>query len=229
MTEKLRAARDNPAALLPHRREVELNPSSHFSRVMRELRKTISARCEARPLVIAIVSELRDCGKSTLAANLARAFADSGSRALILDADRRHAALTQAVGTDAPEGRVRIAEAMRPVFALDGGWRSGIFLCSLALGRSEHVGPGRRALAHMPSFSSLRSLADVLIIDTQTGTRGPALGPDLAVDATLILSPAADGVEPASQGAPFAQAELTMGQGDLFGGTASRRSARAGG
>jgi uncharacterized protein involved in exopolysaccharide biosynthesis/Mrp family chromosome partitioning ATPase len=225
LSARLRAAREDPAALLPHRREVELHPGSKYARVMRDLRRVLSVRCEERPLIVAIVSELRDCGKSTLAANLARAFADAGSRVLILDADRRGAALTQAVGTDAPEGRVRLGEAMRPVFALDGSWRAGIFLSSLALGRSDQVGPGRRATASMPSFSSLRSLADVLIIDTQSGTRGPALGPDLPVGATLILALGEGGA--GSGDAPFAHVEFAMGQGNFSGDAASRRPARA--
>jgi Mrp family chromosome partitioning ATPase len=228
LAERVRAARDNPETLLPHRREVELNPSSPYSRVMRELRRVLGLRGEARPLIVTIVSELRDCGKSTLAANLARAFADAGSRVLILDADRRSAALTQAVGTEAPEGRVRLGEAMRPVFALDGSWRSGVFLSSLALGRSDHAGPGRRATTSMPSFASVRSLADVLIIDTQTGTRGPALGPDLPAGATLILAPQDRGEQPSGASA-FASVELAMGQGNFSDGTAGRRRARAGG
>jgi uncharacterized protein involved in exopolysaccharide biosynthesis/Mrp family chromosome partitioning ATPase len=228
LTAKLRAARENPAGLLPHRREVELHPGSTYSRVMRDMRRVLSLRCEARPLIVAIVSELRDCGKSTLAANLARAFADSGLRVLILDADRRNAGLTQAIGTDAPEGRLRLGEAMRPVFALDGSWRSGVFLSALALGRSDQIGPGRRATASMPSFSSLRSLADVLIIDTQSGTRGPALGPDLPVGATLILAPAGNGGSAEGGEASFAHVELALGQGNFSGGTASRRPARAG-
>jgi succinoglycan biosynthesis transport protein ExoP len=227
LSARLRAARDNPAALLPHRREVELHPGSKYSRVMRDLRRVLGLRCEARPLIVTIVSESRDCGKSTLAINLARAFADAGSRVLVLDADRRNAALTQAVGTDAPEGRVRLGEAIRPVFALDGSWRSGVFLSSLALGRSDQVGPGRRATASMPSFSSLRSLADVLIIDTQTGTRGPALGPDLPIGATLLLAPA-ESADQSNGEAPFSHVELAMGQGNFSGGTASRRPARAG-
>jgi len=178
-------------------------------------------------LVVTIVSELRDCGKSTLAANLARTFADSGSRVLLLDADRRQAALTQAAGTEAPEGRIRLADAIRPVFALDGSWRAGIFLSSLALGRSEQAGVGRRGLAPIPSFSSIRSLADVLIIDTQTGTRGPALGPDISVGATLVLTPARSGADEPS-GRSFARAELVLGHASLWGGATPRRPARAG-
>ncbi|MFI4994699.1 MAG: Wzz/FepE/Etk N-terminal domain-containing protein [Hyphomicrobiales bacterium] len=228
LVEKLRAARENPEALLPHMHEVELNPSSEYSRVARELRRALGSPSGAQPLVIAIVSEMRDCGKSTLAVNLARAFADGGSRVLILDADRRNAGLTQALGTQAPEGTVRLADAMRPVFALDGSWRSGIFLASLALGRTELARAGRRADARMPSFSSIKALADVLIIDTQTGTRGPALGPDLAVGATLILEPATGGRDRPAAPACFARVKMAMGQGDAFGSVSPRRPAAGG-
>ena len=38
---------------------------------------------EAKPLVVSLVSEMRGCGKSTLATNLARAFTDTGQRVLI--------------------------------------------------------------------------------------------------------------------------------------------------
>jgi hypothetical protein len=221
---KLRTARENPEALLPHMREVEVHPGSEFSRVMRDLRRVLSFG-GTRPLVIAIASEARDCGKSTLAVNLARAFADSGLRVLILDADRRNASLTQAMGTSAPEGSVRLADAMRPVFALDGSWRSGIFLASLALGRSEQARADQRGDTRVPSFSSAKALADVLIIDTQTGTRGPALGPDLAIGATLILGPARAGEEGSPAPSPFARVRVVFGQGDLFGRAATRRPA----
>ncbi|MFI5011312.1 MAG: GNVR domain-containing protein [Hyphomicrobiales bacterium] len=216
---KLRVARDNPEMLLPHSREVELHPSSAFSRIMRELRRALSGRSAPSPLVVAITSEARGCGKSTLAINLARAFADNGSRVLILDADRRNASLTQAMGTPASEGTVRLADAMRPVFALDGSWRSGVFLASLALGRSD-----RRTGTRMPSFAGPRALADVLIIDTQTGTRGPALGPDLAVGATLAVGPAGESetVSPA-----FARVTLIDGSRGFSGGALPRRPAMA--
>jgi Mrp family chromosome partitioning ATPase len=223
LTAKLRAAREAPESLLPHLREVEQNPGSEFSRVMRDLRRVLEQRFETEPIVIAIVSERRDCGKSTLAANLARAFADSGSRVVILDADRRHATLTQAMGTEAPEGRLRIAEGMRPVFALDGSWRSGVFLSSLALGRSGIPGAARRSGAPMPSFSSVKALADVLIIDTQSGTLGPSLGPDLPVDATLILAPVEDG-DNGSRQHLFARLELATGSGRLRMEEARRRA-----
>jgi uncharacterized protein involved in exopolysaccharide biosynthesis/Mrp family chromosome partitioning ATPase len=214
LTQRLRATRENPGALLPHRREVELHPASPYSRVVRDLRRAVSLRGEARPLLVALVSELRGCGKSTLAMNLARAFADSGARVLILDADRRNATLTQAVGTDAEEGRLRLADAVRPVFALDGSWRSGVFLSSLALGRSEAPpGSGRPAPAPMPNFPNLRSLADVLIVDAQSGTRGPALGPDLPIGVTLTFSPGKPGAA-ALDTPPFAQVELATGQGN---------------
>jgi uncharacterized protein involved in exopolysaccharide biosynthesis/Mrp family chromosome partitioning ATPase len=214
LTARVRAAREAPETLLPHLREVELNPGSEFSRIMRDLRRTLELRFETQPMVIAIVSEMRDCGKSTLAANLARAFVDGGSRVVILDADRRHASLTQAMATDAPEGRLRIAEGIRPVFALDGSWRSGVFLSSLALGRNGALGPARRSGATLPSFASVRALADVLIIDTQSGTLGPALGPDLSVDATLIVAPVEDG-DNGSRQHSFADVELVAGTGRL--------------
>ncbi|SDR40877.1 Uncharacterized protein involved in exopolysaccharide biosynthesis [Rhizobiales bacterium GAS113] len=223
LTTRLRVARDNPQALLPHAREVELHPSSEFARVMRELRRALTAGTDARLLVVAIVSEMRGCGKSTLATNLARAFTDTGERVLILDADRRNASLTQAMGTDAPEGTIRLADAMRPVFALDGSWRAGIFLASLALGRAE---PGR-ADARMPSFSGPKALTDVLIIDTQAGTRGPALGPDLPIDATLIIGPALQSPAKPLSSPAFAHVRLVAGPGDLHSSAAPRRPATA--
>ncbi|SED62703.1 Uncharacterized protein involved in exopolysaccharide biosynthesis [Rhizobiales bacterium GAS191] len=223
LTTRLRVARDNPQALLPHAREVELHPSSEFARVMRELRRALTAGTDARLLVVAIVSEMRGCGKSTLATNLARAFTDTGERVLILDADRRNASLTQAMGTDAPEGTIRLADAMRPVFALDGSWRAGIFLASLALGRAE---PGR-ADARMPSFSGPKALTDVLIIDTQAGTRGPALGPDLPIDATLIIGPALQSPAKPLASPAFAHVRLVAGPGDLHSSAAPRRPATA--
>ena len=221
LTARLRLARDDPQALLPHWREVEQHPGSEYARVMREVRRALTTGNEAKPLVISIISEMRGCGKSTLATNLARAFTDTGQRVLILDADRRNASLTQVMGTQAPEGTIRLADAMRPVFALDGSWRSGIFLASLALGRAE---PGR-ADARMPSFSGPKALADVLIIDTQAGTRGPALGPDLPIDATLVIAPALQGALKPLASPAFAHVRLISGPGDLHGSVAPRRPA----
>ena len=187
----------------------------------------------AQPLVVAIVSEMRGCGKSTLAANLGRSFVDAGLRVLILDADRRHANLTQASGTEAAEGTIRLADAMRPVFALDGSWSSGIFLASLALGRAEQARAERGSDTRMPSFASVRALADVLIIDTQTGTRGPALGPDLALGATLVVGPACVGEAEDARARPlapaaFAHVRLVKEPGDLVGAAAGRGTATEG-
>jgi uncharacterized protein involved in exopolysaccharide biosynthesis/Mrp family chromosome partitioning ATPase len=223
LTARLRLARDDPQALLPHWREVEQHPGSEYARVMRELRRALTTGNETKPLVVSIISEMRGCGKSTLATNLARAFTDTGQRVLILDADRRNASLTQVMGTEAPEGTIRLADAMRPVFALDGSWRSGIFLASLALGRAE---PGR-ADARMPSFSGPKALADVLIIDTQAGTRGPALGPNLPIDATLVIAPALQGTLKPLGSPAFAHVRLISGPGDLHGSVAPRRPATA--
>ena len=65
----------------------------------------------------------------------------------------------------------------------------------------------------MPSFPNLRSLADLLIVDAQSGTRGPALGPDLPIGVTLTFSPGKPGAA-ALDTPPFAQVELATGQGN---------------
>jgi uncharacterized protein involved in exopolysaccharide biosynthesis/Mrp family chromosome partitioning ATPase len=222
LTQKVRGLRD-PAVVLPHLRELEQHPTSRYSRAVRELRRALAARGGGMPLIIGVASEVRGGGKSTLAMNLARAFVDAGHRVLILDADRRHGSLTQLASVNPLEGTLRLAGGMRPVFALDRTWRSGIFLTSLILGRAERVRTPRQSEAISPSFASIKALADVLIVDTQSGAHGPYLGAEFGPGPTLVVSPAAR-PQANPRDAVFAHVSLVEGLGERTGAASPRRS-----
>jgi capsular exopolysaccharide synthesis family protein len=64
----------------------------------------------ARPKVLLITSAVPDEGKSTVAANLARALALGGSRVLLVDADLRKGCLHQLMGLQSEPG---LAEALQ--------------------------------------------------------------------------------------------------------------------
>jgi len=218
----VRGSRDR-AVMLPHLRELEQHPTSSYSRTVREIRRALVARGSGALLVVGVASEVRGCGKSSLAMNLARAFVDAGHRVLVLDADRRHGSLTQLAIGNALEGTLRFAGVMRPVFALDGSWRSGIFLTSLNLGRAERR---RQSEQISPSFASIKALADVLIIDTQSGTRGSYLGAEFTLGSTLVVRPA--GTPRASpRQAAFAHVSLVEGLGERSGAASPRQSVDA--
>jgi len=218
----VRGSRDR-AVMLPHLRELEQHPTSRYSRTVREIRRALVARGSGPPLVMSVASEVRGCGKSTLAMNLARAFVDAGHRVLLLDADRRHGSLTQLANGNALEGTFRFAGVMRPVFALDGSWRSGIFLTSLNLGRAERVRARRQNEQLSPSFASIKALADVLIIDTQSGTRGPYLGAEFTLGSTLVVRPAGTPLASPRQ-AVFAHVSLVEGLGERSAAASPRQS-----
>jgi len=134
--------------------------------------------------VIHVTSALASEGKSTTAANLATAFAESGTKTLILDADLRRPTLHRYFATDNDQGlsailagRCTVAEAVQPVVACPG-------LHVLSPGPLP-PNPTRLLYARRTEdlFDELRAGFDVVIIDSP---------PVLPVADALILAQFAD-------------------------------------
>jgi succinoglycan biosynthesis transport protein ExoP len=70
-------------------------PSSAFGEAVRSIRLRLNSRLDSGSGVLLVASALPGEGKSTIAANLAHAYAVSGSRTLLIDADVRNPTLSR--------------------------------------------------------------------------------------------------------------------------------------
>ncbi|ACL55885.1 tyrosine-protein kinase domain-containing protein [Methylobacterium nodulans] len=78
--------------------EFARNPLSPFSMAVRQIKTSIQLQQTGGPLVcIGVTAVTSREGRTTAIANLARAFAASGSHTLVIDADLRHRRLTRAL------------------------------------------------------------------------------------------------------------------------------------
>jgi polysaccharide biosynthesis transport protein len=85
-------------------------PSSAFAEAIRAMRREIDLRqAEPGPRVILIAGSLPGEGASVVASNLAHAYALSGERVLLVDADMRRSNLTRKLAAQRPAG---LAEAL---------------------------------------------------------------------------------------------------------------------
>ena len=118
------------------------------------------------PIVVTVTSPGRSDGKSFLASNLALAFADAGSRTLLVDGDircgrlhrvlqlARKPGLTDLLGGEAAEEQVLQATAYRTLTFLGSGTRT-------------HAGPTLISSAALPrALAALRPGYDVIIVDS---------------------------------------------------------------
>jgi capsular exopolysaccharide synthesis family protein len=153
--------------------------AAQIAEAFRELRLSLShAHGSAGPMLLAIASAESGDGKSTVAASLARAYAEQGHRTLLVDGDIRRGDLHRLLGvrrspglTDVLAGRFTAGECIVSP--------AGTRFAYLPSGTRMHEGPellGSPAMAQL--VAELRGQYGVVIFDT------PPLG--AGVDAYVI-------------------------------------------
>ncbi|PSC03521.1 hypothetical protein SLNSH_18595 [Alsobacter soli] len=169
------AAGDGPSLT-----EVRDNPDSPYALALRELARSVLAQADpAGGHTVLVTSLVPRSGKSTLAANLARAAATGWRRVLLVDANRRNPTLSLAFGLGGEPGLLRSGGRDRPVHALDGDWGQGLFFMPVdtALGGVAPALP----LGAPVRFEGVAENFDLIVID------GPVAGTE-PTDAALAAS-----------------------------------------
>jgi succinoglycan biosynthesis transport protein ExoP len=132
---------------------------------------------EIRSIVVS--SAIAGEGKTLIAANLGIAFAQSGHRVVLVDADLRRSELTEVMGLTPVQGLTDVLAKAVPIERALASWRPELHLDLLAAG-SPHQNPSElldsRRFAAVLDALSMR--ADLVILDT------PALLP--ATDAAVL-------------------------------------------
>lgn len=165
---------------------VASNPRSPVSESFRFLRTNLEFAALSRPLkVILVTSPLPSDGKTTVAANLAAIYAQSGKSVLCVDGDLRRPHIHHLFGisnrfglTDAFRHNVDLSKVMRSWNGND--HFSVITTGSLPPNPSELLASQRMR----DILEEMRSLADVVIIDSSPG----------GITDAYILAPQVDGV-----------------------------------
>jgi capsular exopolysaccharide synthesis family protein len=157
-----------------------------FAESYRNLRSAIlfMAVEGARPKVLLITSAVPNEGKSTVAANLARALALGGSRVVLVDADLRKGILHQLLGLQREPG---LADALRQPADLEKVIQKDSLL-NFSFLSSGHAGGHSGDLFLGPEFQQvlarLRQQFDYVLIDSS---------PVFAADDATTLAPKVDG------------------------------------
>ena len=103
---------DGDRVIAPHvgmARQVVLTPHSRFAETIRSIMMTVDQSSQLQNIkVIGITSAMPAEGKSTVSANLAQLMGHSGRRALLIDGDLRHSALTRRLAPDADVGLLEV-------------------------------------------------------------------------------------------------------------------------
>jgi exopolysaccharide transport family protein len=147
-------------------------PGSAFGEAVRSVRLRLASRLDGSAGVLLVASALPGEGKSTLAANLAHAFAKAGTRTLLVDADVRNPTLTRfgARGTPGLLDVLRGERKLEEVLGTDAD--TG---CSfLPLGRAPDASAGAELVTNagmQTLVAELREQFPVVVID------GPPLLP----------------------------------------------------
>lgn len=153
--------------------------AAQIAEAFRELRLTLAhAQPGGGPLMLAVASAESGDGKSTVAACLARAFAEQGHRTLLVDGDIRRGNLHRTLGcarspglTDVLDGRHAAAECIQSP--------EGTGFDLLPSGTRMRTGPELLGSPAMPRLlAEMRERYEVVIVDT------PPLG--AGVDAYVI-------------------------------------------
>lgn len=155
---------------------VAADPFGAQAEAFRELRSRLllEALPESAPFTLAVLSAHAGEGRTYLAANLAVAFSQLGSRTLLIDADLRGARLDRLFRLDTATGLSHVlagfadaADAMQRVGALGNLW----FMPAGALP------PNPVELLQRPALESLLSAMtekfDRVVLDTSAAARGP--------------------------------------------------------
>jgi succinoglycan biosynthesis transport protein ExoP len=92
------------------------DPFSHFSERMRSIKTALDSLAQLRPVqCIGVISAIPGEGKSTVAVNLANAFARGGRSTLLIDADLRNPQLSRRLANGAKYGLVDLMVAAVPL------------------------------------------------------------------------------------------------------------------
>lgn len=170
----------DPSIIAAHR------PSSRFAEVFRGLRTALCFSASgAKCRVIQITSANPRDGKTTVAANLAVSFAQSGKRVLLVDGDLRRPRIDAVFGVQPEAGMVEVLAGETEL--VDAVTASGVEnLWLLPCGR-QPANPAE--VLSSPEFEQLigivREQYELVIIDSP---------PVLAVSDPAVIAPRADGV-----------------------------------
>lgn len=208
--ERMTPAGVAPAAPPPAERTAIDSRPSWLAECVRGVRTSLVA-CSEAPRIVVVTSALGGEGKTTVAANLAGSFAESGRRTLLVDADLRNPKLCEHFSVSNSEGLVDLLQDQeREPSDLWADIAENLWL--LPAGVALHGGPG---VLHEPLayefFIWLRRQFDVIVVDsppTLTGSDARALAaiadgtvlvvragttnPDAAIEAKSVLE--SDGV-----------------------------------
>jgi capsular exopolysaccharide synthesis family protein len=151
-----RAANRRPPTIAIN--EVATAPYSGFSEAIRRVKTTISVTQSGQPpKAVGVISALPHEGKSTVASNLAMAFAASGVRTLLVDADVRNRTLSNIF---APAATTGVANVTENLTTLD------IAIVNFGKGNLDFLpaglGPEAGGIAELSPNDHLRQLIEAL-------------------------------------------------------------------
>lgn len=184
----IRRLATQPSAL----RQVADQPASAFAEAVRGIAmRTTWQRRVPGALVVGCVAPQPGEGASTLAANLAHAFAEAGYSSLLVDLDLRRADLTRALAPQNAGGAAEIAEgAMRLEQVVWKDPQTGLHFLPAAAGRS--AAHPARVLAPVRAdrlLTALRAGYDRVVIDLPAfGTNADAGALAELLDGLLLVS-----------------------------------------
>jgi succinoglycan biosynthesis transport protein ExoP len=105
-----------PKAVVNLTHKATEEPFSHFSERMRSIKTALDGLAQLHPVqCIGVISAVPGEGKSTVAVNLAQAFARGGRSTLLIDADLRSAQLSRLLLNDAEHGLVELIAGSVPL------------------------------------------------------------------------------------------------------------------
>jgi polysaccharide biosynthesis transport protein len=159
--------------------------TSFYAEAYRNVRSTLLLAREGAPRVISVISALPGEGKSTSAISLARVFALSGDRVLLIDGDLRRAGLRVYLNAEVPVGIAQVlTENLDPAKAIVADAIEGLSILPAAepLFTSEDLFTGDR-MKRLLDWA--RANFDRVIIDTP---------PTLGISDSRVLAASADAV-----------------------------------
>jgi Mrp family chromosome partitioning ATPase len=170
----LRAQVSIPVAPAEATKKVVVEPGRHdtLTDAYRTLRSVVGfleggkAREEGRAPIILVVSPGPGDGKTSLSANLAAAYVETGARTVAVNTDFRRPGLSQRILERRPEPQAfELAElaTMPPQFLLTKTDRSGLVLFDLA---GMEGSPGDLARVTAKALPAVARLADAVVVDT---------------------------------------------------------------
>jgi capsular exopolysaccharide synthesis family protein len=162
---------------------VSANPRSPVAEAFRTLRASIELSGDQPPKTILVTSSRTGEGKTTIAANLAAIFSQSGKRVILVDADLRRPAVHSAVGIP---NRLGLSTLLRDSLQPKEVWKSyGNGHKSMSVITSGYIPDnpaellGSDRMLHL--MADLRKHADIVIFDAP-----PILVADVQILASLV-------------------------------------------